>query len=217
MTNKLFNLVYLPAIFGFLILSVVFGFAQSAPTDTWELIKEKGDLKVYTRKNINSNIKEIRITTLVRAPMEDFIDALNDADSYKLWVYRCSFSTLVEKPSSSELYYHTATDFPFPFSDRDLVVYTSQRFDEHGVFFSDSYARPDHLPMVEDVVRIFYFESHWKVTALDDGTLHIDYNSKVDPAGNIPQWIVNLGLTVGPVKSMEKFTEFVEKGRFVKK
>ena len=187
--------------------------AQGPKSEDWQLVKEKGNLKIYTRKSVHSDIKELRIITTMKASIEDFVDALNDADSYKVWVYKCESSKLVEKVSDSELYYQVETDFPFPMSDRDLVAYTKQEFDEHGVFYSNTIATPNKQPKEKGVVRINLFESHWKVIPQNDGSVYIDYNSKVDPAGNIPQWIVNLGLTVGPVKSMERFTEFVEAWR----
>jgi hypothetical protein len=188
-------------------------FAQSSDIPPWELVKEKGPLKVYTRNSLDSDIKELRITTTMNASIDDFVDALSDADSYKEWVYKCESSKLVQKISDSELYYHVETDFPFPLSDRDLVVHTKQRFDETGVFYSDSFAISGIRPEEKGVVRIDLFESHWKVTAQNDKSIIIDYNSKVDPAGNIPLWVVNLGLTVGPVKSLERFTQFVEEWR----
>ena len=184
--------------------------AQGPIAEDWQLVKEKGNLKIYTRKSIDSDIKELRIITTMKASIKDFVDALNDADSYKIWVYKCESSKLVEKVSDSELYYQVETDFPFPMSDRDLVAYTKQEFDDQGVFYSNTYATPDKTPKEKGVVRINLFESHWKVIPQNDGSVYIDYNSKVDPAGNIPQWIVNLGITVGPVKSMERFTKFVE-------
>ena len=185
-------------------------FAQGSKNIPWELIKVKEPLRIYTRTSTDSDIKEIRMTTTIKASLTDFIDALNDADSYKKWVYKCESSKLVKKVSSTELYYQIETDFPFPLSDRDLVVRTIQKFDDSGVFYSNSVAYPDKEPEKKGVVRIQLFESHWKVTPQNDGSVYIDYNSKVDPAGSIPQWVVNLGLTVGPIKSMESFTKFVE-------
>ena len=191
-------------------------FSQSSGLEDWELVKEKGDLKVYTRKSPDSDIKELRIITTMKAPIHDFIDALNDADSYKTWVYKCESSRLVQKVSDSELYYQVETDFPFPFSNRDLVARTIQKFDDSGIFYSDTVATPDKQPEEKGVVRISLFESHWKVIPQNDGSVYIDYNSKVDPAGYIPQWIVNLGIHVGPIKSMERFTQFVEEWRLNK-
>ncbi len=189
-------------------------YTQSSGNHPWELIKEKGPLKVYTRKSTDSDIKEIRMTTNIKAPIEDFVRALSDADSYKEWVYKCESSRLVKKISDFELYYQVETDFPFPFSDRDLVVHTTQKFDGPDSFYSHSIARPNFQPEENGVVRIDLFESHWKVTSRDDGSIDIDYHSKVDPAGYIPQWIVNMGLTIGPIKTMESFAEFVEKKKF---
>ena len=185
-------------------------FAQSSDEQPWELVKEVGSLKVYTRKSSGSDIKELRMTTTMQASMSDFIDALNDADSYKVWVYKCESSRLVEKISENELYYQVESDFPFPLSDRDLVAYTKQNLDSTGTFYSHSIATPDKEPEEKGVVRINMFESNWKVTPNGDGSVYIGYNSKVDPAGYIPQWVVNLGLIVGPIKSMERFTQFVE-------
>ena len=214
MKTKTCLLILLPLLLAAFNFSDTIVFAQSSPIPPWELIKEQGPLKVYTRKSEDSDIKELRITTQMKATLNDFIEALNDADSYKEWVYKCASSRLVERISDFELYYQVESDFPFPLSDRDLVVYTIQKIDASGTFHSDSVARPDYQPKEKGVVRISLFESHWKVTALGDGTVFIDYNSKVDPAGNIPLWVINLGLTIGPVKTMESFTEFVEQKKF---
>ncbi len=208
------NYTYLILLVPFLLIVMVFSsttvFAQDSYEPPWELVKEEGNLKVYTRKSFDSEIKELRITTSMKVPLKDFIDALNDADSYKDWVYKCESSSLVQKVSETELYYQIETDFPFPLSDRDLVVHTKQRIDDSGTFYSNSVASPDKRPEEEGVVRINLYESQWKVTPQNDGSVYIDYNSKVDPAGNIPLWVINLGITVGPVKSMERFTQFVE-------
>ena len=210
MKNNTHLFLLIPNLLIILVFSSTSVFAQGSDLAPWDLVKEEGDLKVYTRKNLDSGIKELRMTTSIRASLEDYIDALNDADSYKDWVYKCESSSLVLKVSDTELYYQIETDFPFPLSDRDLVVHTKQRIDENGTFYSNSVAAPDKRPEENGVVRINMYESHWKATPQNDGSVYIDYNSKVDPAGNIPQWVVNLGITVGPVKSMESFTQFVE-------
>jgi hypothetical protein len=73
---------------------------------------------------------------------------------------------------------------------------------------------PDYKPEVEDIVRIRAFESSWEITPNNDGTVYIDYTAKTDPGGNIPAWIINLGIATGPVKTMEKLAEVVQDPKY---
>lgn len=180
----------------------------------WVLRQEKGALRVYTRPNPDSGIQEVRITTRINARIGSFLTALSDVSAYQTWVYKCSEARLLETVNEQEFYYYAKTDLPFPVSDRDLVVHSRQWQDESGVIHSVSNARPEYLPAKKGVVRIHSFRSYWRITPAGPGQVAIDYEVKTNPGGNIPAWIINLGITSGPVKTMEKLAEIAQHERY---
>ncbi|MEM6966352.1 MAG: START domain-containing protein [Bacteroidota bacterium] len=199
-----------------LLLTFVVGFSsnllgQNFDKTDWKLKTTKGKLKVYTRNNEHSDFKEIRITTTVSSSAEKIISVLNDVAGYHKWVFKCMGAKKIKVISSNDYYYYTKSDFPFPITDRDLVVRSTQWTDEAtGFIFSHSKAVPKMKGDEKGFIRIPEFDSYWKLMPQPDGTINIDYVAVTDPGGNLPAWVVNLGITKGPVETMKRFTAIVE-------
>lgn len=188
----------------------------NARMSDWKLSLSKGNINIYTRPNPDSGIKEVRITTEIKSTLTGLMTILGDVQGYTDWVYKCSASKRLKTISEQEFYYYTQTDMPFIIKDRDLVVHSKQWQDPNGVVHSRSSAVPNFIPAIDNMVRVKYFESNWKITPYDDGTLTIDYTVKTDPGGNIPVWIINLAVTKGPLNTMEKLIENVQQEKYQK-
>lgn len=186
--------------------------AQTHSESDWDLVKEEGTIEVFTRNNEDTNLKEIRITLTLESSIAAIEALLNDVPLYTSWVYKCSDSKELETVHSNEFYYYIVLDFPFPLSDRDLVVHSQHRIDEQtGVYYSHSSASPTGLiEEQEDFVRINLFESSWTITPLKDGVVYIDYQAISGPGGDIPIWLVNLAITKGPLETMKQFVELAQ-------
>ncbi len=183
----------------------------SAQSSSWELTTSKDDLEVYTRTNTDCKIKEIRIKTLIKTNLDNLFAVLHNVSGYPDWVYKGIDSKPLEHLDENTFYYYTASNFPFPFSDRDLVVLSKKWYDEAtATWHSYSKAQPDYLPEEGNFVRIQAFESHWKIKDMGDGTIQIDYEASTDPGGMLPAWIINLGITTGPTKTMTALKEKLE-------
>lgn len=182
----------------------------SAETE-WELQAEKDEFIVYTRKNKNSNIKEIRVIFEYEGSMENTLKVLSDVKGYPEWVYKSCESMVLDSINSEQYYYYISFDMPFPVWDRDNVILTSVKRDSlNKTIYYDSYAAPDHIPDKKSRVRVQTLESHWIIKDLGNQKIHIDYNGLADPAGSIPTWLANLAITAGPTKSFEKFRDMVQ-------
>ena len=207
MTFKNFLLILLTV--SFLMPSVIQ--AQEEAVEDWELRIEKDQIKVFNKKNHKTGIKEIRITTTIMATIPELIKILNDVSLYNTWVYKCKSAKKIKSISSNSFQYYLQTDFPFPTSDRDLVIESKQWSDaQSGYYYSHSVAKSDLLPVKAGIVRIKTFESFWKIMPNEDGSVDIDYRAFTDPGGNIPAWIINMGITQGPLKTFQKCIELVE-------
>ena len=169
----------------------------------WNLIKQKDNIDVYTRYHNDSEYKEIRIVTTFDVEIEKFMAVLNNAESYKEWVYKCSEGRMLERINEKEFIYYTVSDLPFPASDRDLVIHSKQWSDQEGNIHSKSVGIENYLDVSPDYVRIPFFESTWDIYPMEDGKIKIDYKAISHPGGFIPTWLVNMAITTGPIKTME--------------
>lgn len=177
----------------------------------WSLVSAGDGIEVYRRPSSLSSIDEVRIKATFATSLPIFLELIGDVDRYPEWVYKCSASELVRKKSDENLVYHATTNFPWPLQDRDLVVRSTRTTDPvTGVVTSVSTALPDLLSDVDGVVRIRQFTSVWKITPVADGEVYVDYRVLTDPAGKLPDWAINMGITSGPLKTMERLRKLVE-------
>lgn len=180
--------------------------------DQWKLVNEEDGFKVYTSESAYSPIHEIKITYSATSTLNKVSLALDDVPDYKNWVYKCVESTRVSIKNKDDFHYYILTDFPFPLSDRDLVIHTQQTMWPDGKGYSSvSKLLPSEFNKSEDRVRMAYFESKWEVVKVNSTTIRIDYRVVADPAGDIPSWLVNMAITKGPVETMRKFKAMIEK------
>ncbi len=194
-----------------IVLGILSIFDLQAQTPSWVLQSESGSTKVYTKANNDTGIKEVRITSVVNAEVNEVLSFLGDVTNYRRWVYKCSKAEKLKVISNHEFYYRTVTDFPFPASDRDLVMYSRQWIDsDSGIAHSQSVAKPDFDKESPGIVRVREFETNWKLIPRSKNVTIIEYQGKMDPGGNIPTWIVNMGITNGPMKTMAGLTRYLE-------
>lgn len=186
----------------------------NAPTLTndnpWELFTVRENIKVYTRTNPDSPIKDVRITAALHTTMEKLTNHLREISNYPDWVYKCKTASRVRTNHEDDYYYYTQTDMPFPFKDRDLVAHVIQWKDAEGVIRSEASAVADLVPVDEKMIRITQLKSNWTIFPEKNGLIPIDYTIQAHPGGSLPAWLINLAITKGPIKTMEKLMEKVQ-------
>jgi START domain len=187
----------------------------SQPHDGWKLKRDKGDVKVYMRNVEGSKIKELKFTTNIRASLNTIAYVLTNVEGFDNWVYASVTSETIKKISDTEVYYYTEMDFPWPLSNRDLVLYSKFWQDPktlalHSVTTSAHWMKPG----LEDIVRITLADLRWSFTPAGNGNVHVDYYLKSDPGGSIPAWLVNLAADQGPMQTMVKFKDELKKEEY---
>lgn len=189
--------------------------ASAQTKDGWELKRDKGGIKVYVRDSPDSKIKELKFTTKVEASLSTIAAVLTHVEGFDDWVYASVDSKTIKKASDTEVYYYTEIDFPWPFENRDLVL--------HSKFWQDAktlaiHSQTTSAHWMEDnkkgLVRITKADLKWSFTPLGNGIVKVDYYLNSDPGGNIPAWMVNLAADQGPLQTMVKFKEMLEKEKY---
>ncbi len=95
-------------------------FARSKPGSIGIAKREDG-IEVYTRDVADSAFKEFRATALVPAPLAEVVAWWRDPSTYTQWINRCAEARRIEVDSGASANY-LKFDFPFPVSDRDVVI-----------------------------------------------------------------------------------------------
>lgn len=187
--------------------------AQNDPG--WVLKREVDGVRVFYRDAPDSKIKELRFETTLQATLSSIAALLSDVEGYDKWVYKNERAHLVERRSDWEMIYYEEMDFPWPLSNRDLVVLSRMWQDSltHALH-SHSVSAHHLLPEREGIVRITELEFRWTFTPQNDGTVAVDYYLKSDPGGHIPAWLINLALDQGPLRTMERFKAMLQHPRY---
>ncbi|MDX1942960.1 MAG: START domain-containing protein [Saprospiraceae bacterium] len=198
--------------FAFALLAMTPAFSQQ---NEWKLKKQVDDLKVYVRKSEHSTIKEIKVVYTAEASLSNIIAVLRDVSAFPEWIYACSETKLLERPSDTETIYYSKMDFPFPMSDRDFVAKSKlsqdTRTKEIHILVN---GLPNHIPAKENIVRLPSLHINWHITPVSLKKAIVEYHLVSDPGGWIPDWAVNMAIDKGPVNSMKEFKEMLTKEKY---
>ncbi len=198
-----------------LLLLTLFVSSTMLHAQEWQLKRDKGGIKVYVRDQAGTAIKELKFTTTVEASMQTIAAVLTHVEGFDDWVYASLKSRTIKQVSEGEVYYYTLIDFPWPLSNRDLVLHSKVWQDKKTLaIFSKTTSCHWMETEKEDVVRIKKAELIWIFTPLGSGKVRVDYTLNSDPGGSIPAWMINLAADQGPLQSMIKFQEMLEREKY---
>ena len=180
-----------------------FGPVAAQSQDGWELKGEKNGVKVYYRKT--SDVYELKLVTSIKTPLSGIVTLFDDVAKYPDWGYKVSESRLLKRVSPTEMYYYSRIDFPWPMSDRDVVLHTKLEQNAHNnAVTSNSVAVSGWVPEVKDVVRLKKANTKWTLIPGTGGWLYVEYYLNSDPGGNIPDWAINMALDLGPRETIKR-------------
>ena len=198
-----------------LLLAFLFAVVPSLSAQDWELKRDRGGIKVYVRDQPDSNIKELKFTTTVAASLQTIAAVLMHVEGFDDWVYASMESRVIKKVSDEEVYYYTQIDFPWPLDNRDLVLHSKFWQDKKTLALHSKTSSCQWMEKEkEDLVRIKKADIHWIFTPLGNGKVRLDYTLNSDPGGSIPAWMINLAADQGPLQTMIKFKEMLEKEKY---
>lgn len=203
-----------------LILLIVFFLGATSfciPNDDWQLKKNEKGITVYTRNAENSVFKELKAIAYIKTSLSSIVGLLYDFEKYPEWVYKCGKSGTLKIISEKEVIHYQTVLAPWPADNRDFVVNIKAEQNEvTKVVTIKSYSMSTHIPVVPGYVRIKNINASWILTPHKDGTVEIVYQLLVDPAGNIPAWIVNMAIVDGPFETMINIKERALKEEYQK-
>jgi len=204
--------------FSFLFFSLVLvmpALLFSQDNDGWTLKRDKGGIRVYMKEVPGSDLKKLKFQAEIEASLNAVAAILTSVESFDDWVYASLKSETINKISDTEVNYYTEIDFPWPMSNRDLVLHSVLWQDPKTLAIHSQTSAVDGLkPEIDGIVRMTKTDLHWIFTPIGNGKLRIDYYLDADPGGRIPAWMVNLAADQGPLQTMLKFKEEITKEKY---
>jgi hypothetical protein len=186
---------------------------QAQDGDGWIFKNEKDGVKVYYKKT--SDVHEIKMITSMKATLSGAVQLLGEVENYPKWGYKLTEAKLLKRVNDKEFYYYSKLDFPWPLSDRDIIVQAKLEQDSTTRrVTATSVAKPDYLPENKDIVRLKKTTTKWTIFPGTGGWLYIEYYIYSNPGGNIPDWLVNMAIEVGPRETLNSMKKILQEPKY---
>jgi hypothetical protein len=178
----------------------------------WDFVKEKDGIKIYTRKENNSDIKSFKGVADVHCPVEKINNMIGNPTNTDWWSKNVKEVKVLsyEREKFNRMY--IVYDLPWPLTDRDLCVEATIKTDPvTKIRTVTSVPIANVVPEKKDLVRIKKYWQQWTIQPAGPNTTHLIIEGTVDPAGSIPAWLYNMVITETPLKIIDGIKEKVEK------
>jgi hypothetical protein len=175
--------------------------------DQWVYEREKKGIKVFTKKNKWSKLRDCRATMTVSITPEQMLKVLTDFEHYD-WMPRCKKSRVVARLSDSEFIVYQVYTAPWPVKDRDCVIhYKIDRDPKNGSILITEASEPKYVRESSEYVRIEQLVATWKLIPDGNGGTQVVNEYSTNPGGNIPDWLVNTQSVESPLATFENLQQ----------
>lgn len=186
----------------------------SMAAQSWDFIKEKDGIKIYTRIETGKTLKSYRAVTEINAPAEKIFTLMEDINNTDWWDKKLTQIKVLLYEKNRRAQYYMVYELPWPVTDRDLCVDVSITTDQMiGEYKINAVALNGVLPERDDRIRIKDYLQTWTITPAGKDLTYIVLEGYVDPAGTIPKWISNMLIIESPIKAISGLRDAMEKNR----
>jgi hypothetical protein len=202
----------------FFISLIIAGFlfpAQAVAFDGWRLETDKDGIQVYSRAQVSSRFKEIKVQCEMPGTLEQLVALYSDVANYQKVISNTRSAYLIRKVSETEFFYYLESQMPGTVANRDLVMRLQFTYnDRNRVLLINTTAVDGMVPCKAGLVRVPFWNGEWQVRAVSPTRLQIHYSFLVDPGGTLPVWLVNLLAPVAPYQSFIKLRNSLQLPRY---
>ena len=192
----------------FIFLSYSTIFAQG----NWKLEKDKDGIKVWTRKQANSNLKEYKGVMVIQSNMDKLVTFFKNYKLFEKWMFKTdpgSFK-LLKKISDNEFVIRLTMSAPFIKTRESITHLTINQPDNKGEVLINLVTVPDFIPLDNNYVRIPKMNGYWKLVPLENEKIEITNVASANAGGSIPDGLVNMSAVDAPYSMMQKIKGFIK-------
>ncbi len=153
--------------------------------------QESGNDAVQLWTQASKHYTLVRAETVIAAPLPKLLPLLQDASNQHQWLPYTHKVTVISQPNHFDTLVHFQTQSQWPFKPRDAVTLFRINQPQPNHIQIEMQNQPEQLAKDSQYVRIELAEGYWLLTAQENCTTHIRYQSGSRWGGRIPQWLVN--------------------------
>ncbi len=192
--------------FLFSLLMIQNGFILS---QNWEFVKEKDNVKLYSRQESGKNLKIVKGVAEINVPAEKVFALLENVNSTEWWDDNLSQIKVLHYEKNKNAQYYLVYKMPWPFKDRDLCVDVNISINKtNGEFKINAVPLSGIVPEKKDLIRIKDYKQVWTVRQLNNRS-QVELEFYVDPIDNIPIWFLNMVMIDSPIISINNVRRHV--------
>lgn len=163
----------------------------------WEFKGQKDGITIYHQRT--AGLWHIKLATSLKAPLAGIAMMFADVSTYTDWGYKIVEARQLQRISETEIYYYAKYDFPWPFSDRDIILHSKLEQNPYTkVVTITNTPQPNYLAEKKDLERIKNTTTKWRFVPGKDGWVYTEQIISTDSAENLPDWLVKMTLDTGP-------------------
>lgn len=171
----------------YLIVSTIWRYSGS---NTWELMREENNVKVYSLKAPGSDLLQVRGVVNIRSTLAGLIEFMQDPTVCDR--IGCYESRMIEYVDERLQYYTFRYDYPLGFNTREFVVkLQAHQYPNSGEVILEFTAAPEKLPQDDCCVRITDLKNSWIFKPVGNGEVEVQYTMNMQEGGFLPSFLLN--------------------------
>lgn len=182
---------------------------------TWTEVNNKDGIKVLTRPVKGSEINEYMGIGIIEASLTEVNTVLDDLPQLVNWMPNCKVAKLIGRQSADHFFSYQVLRTPFIASNRDYVIETKIIITPHKITRTFKAVNHPNIPINKGLVRITELDGEWILTRIDNKT-ELVYRIRINPAGNIPEELINSSSQKLPYKTISNLISFIGKRKLAK-
>ena len=183
----------------------------------WELARDRNGIKVWTRNEPGYPIRAFKAVTTVDSSLSGLVSLILDTDHVSEWAYRIlGVNVLTRDDDAATFVIYTKTDFPWPLSNRDVVLAGQIAQDEKTklVTIRSRSTPAGQYPEQPGFLRMPDMVGDWIFRPLGAGKVEVTMIGRANPSGNIPFGVVNLIIHETPYRTLQGLRQVIGADRY---
>ena len=199
--------------FSMLVLCLVYTLPlRAGESDAWVLAKEVDGITLYTKVVADAPVTAVKTVMEVEGTTSGVAALIMDAAATPEWIYGVESTEIVKSDGPDEVWVRNLIAMPWPIADRDNVnqLQRSQLSQGDSVIIEMT-NRPESRALESGVIRMPVAEGSWLLTSRAGGRVEITHEYMADPGGKLPDWLLNLFILEGPIKTFQAMRGMLQK------
>ena len=189
----------------------------------WKLEKAQEGISIYTQEVKGSGYLRFKGEVVVESDVDTLVALMYDTPDAVQWIYNCDHSMVVAQESFESNYILQVYDFPFPVSNRQVLLHSQLSYTPTGALLTTQQANDfctgkttsECLEVLDfDFVQMPISKGSYEFIRLQEHKSKVIWTQHTDPGGSIPEWLVNMMVVDTPYETLLALKDQVRKKQY---